>query len=60
MSKKYNLSDPLAEGMQIGNEEFDIVGLCVDPINNGYVAYVPVQSLIDATGAAGQHAGSDA
>jgi ABC-type antimicrobial peptide transport system permease subunit len=48
-----NFSDPLVEGIQIGNGTFGIVGLCVDSINNGYVAYVPVQSLINATGAAG-------
>jgi len=29
---------------------FNIVGVCVDPINNGFVAYVPIQTLEDATG----------
>jgi len=52
-NQQINLSDPLVEGMQIGSGEFDIVGLCVGSINNGYVAYVPVEGLINVTGAAG-------
>jgi ABC-type antimicrobial peptide transport system permease subunit len=36
--------------MQIGNLTFPIVGICLDPINNGYVAYVPVEKLMNATG----------
>jgi ABC-type antimicrobial peptide transport system permease subunit len=51
--RQINISDPLVEGMQVGSGEFDIVGLCVDPINNGYVAYFPVEGLINATGASG-------
>ena len=51
--KKINISDPLSEGMLIGNGKFSIVGLCVDPINNGYVAYMPMEGLISATGATG-------
>jgi ABC-type antimicrobial peptide transport system permease subunit len=51
--KGINLSDPLVEGMQVGDGKFSIVGLCVDPTNNGYIAYVPVEGLINATGTAG-------
>jgi len=45
-----NLSDPLVEGMQIGGLKFIVVGLCFDAINNGYVAYVPLDKLVNATG----------
>ncbi len=44
------LSDPLVEGMQIGSLKFNVVGVCFDSINNGYVAYVPVDKLMNATG----------
>jgi ABC-type antimicrobial peptide transport system permease subunit len=45
-----NLSDPLVQGIQIKDEKFFIVGICVDPINNGYVTYVPIDGLMKATG----------
>jgi ABC-type antimicrobial peptide transport system permease subunit len=44
-----NLSDPLVQGIQIKDEKFFIVGICVDPINNGYVTYVPIDGLMNAT-----------
>jgi ABC-type antimicrobial peptide transport system permease subunit len=47
------LADPLVESMQIGSSPFTIVGVCVDQINNGYVTYVPVETLMNATGTAG-------
>lgn len=47
---KINLSDPLVEGMQIGSLKFAVVGVCFDAINNGYVAYVPLNKLVNATG----------
>ncbi len=47
---KINLSDPLVEGMQIGSLKFSVVGVCFDAINNGYVAYVPLDKLVNATG----------
>ncbi len=31
---------------------FHIVGICVDPLNNGQIAYVPLQKLENATGLA--------
>lgn len=46
------LSDPLVEGIQIENKNFRIVGINVDPINNGLVAYVPIDRLMNATGIA--------
>ncbi len=47
---KINLSDPLLESIKIDNVTFRIVGVCIDPINNGYVTYVPINDLMNATG----------
>jgi ABC-type antimicrobial peptide transport system permease subunit len=49
-SKHVILSDPLVEGIEFRNNTFHIVGLCVDPINNGFVIYVPIQRLENITG----------
>jgi ABC-type antimicrobial peptide transport system permease subunit len=49
-SKKIDLADPLKERIQIGTSVFKIVGVCIDPINNAYVTYVPMDELINATG----------
>jgi ABC-type antimicrobial peptide transport system permease subunit len=43
------LSDPLVEGLKFQNATFHIVGVSVDPINNGFVAYVPIDKLMNAT-----------
>ena len=43
------LSNPLLEGMAFDNKTFNIVGVCVDPLNNGQVAYVPLQTLMNIT-----------
>jgi ABC-type antimicrobial peptide transport system permease subunit len=43
--KHISLSDPLVEGIEIGNSTFRIVGVCVDPIDNGNVVYVPLDGL---------------
>lgn len=43
--KKINYAQPLLEGVRLQNATFDIVGTCVDPINNGEVIYVPLQEL---------------
>ncbi len=43
-------ADPLSEGIKIENTDFRIVGVCIDPINNGYVTYVPIDKLMNATG----------
>jgi ABC-type antimicrobial peptide transport system permease subunit len=45
-----SLSDPLMEGVGFENVTFKIVGVGVDPLNNGYVTYVPIESLQNATG----------
>jgi ABC-type antimicrobial peptide transport system permease subunit len=47
--KGVNLADPLVEGLKFGNATFQIVGVSVDPINNGFVAYVPIDKLMNAT-----------
>ena len=49
-SQYINLSDPLVQGIEIKEVKFGIVGVCVDPINNGYVTYVPIDELMNATG----------
>ena len=49
-SKNVVLSDPLSEGIQFQNTSFDIVGICVDPVNNGFVTYVPLNTLENITG----------
>jgi len=43
-------ANPLVEDMTFENTTFNIVGVCVDPLNNGFVAYVPIQTLENATG----------
>jgi len=44
-SKHVVLSDPLLESIEFQNKTFQIVGVCVDPINNGLVTYVPIERL---------------
>ncbi|MCW3999446.1 MAG: ABC transporter permease [Candidatus Bathyarchaeota archaeon] len=44
-----NLSDPLVESLGFADVPFRIVGVCVDPINNGLVAYVPIDKMLNAT-----------
>ncbi len=51
-SKYVVLSDPFVEGIDIRNRTFQIVGVCVDPLNNGLVAYVPLDTLGNITGIA--------
>ena len=43
-------SDPLHEGVGINGISFKIVGVCVDPLNNGFVTYVPLDKLANVTG----------
>jgi ABC-type antimicrobial peptide transport system permease subunit len=43
-------ANPLVEDMTFENTTFNIVGVCVDPVNNGFVTYVPIQTLENATG----------
>jgi len=49
-SRYIALSDPLLESIRLQNTTFRIVGVCIDPINNGLVIYVPFQKLMNATG----------
>jgi len=45
-------SDPLIQSLRLQNAPFNIVGVCVDPINNGKVTYVSLEKLQTLTGAA--------
>ena len=45
-----SLSDPLLESIAFANDTFRIVGVCVDPTNNGFVIYVPIEKLMNQTG----------
>ena len=51
-SKKIDTADPLLESMKMANTTFKIIGVCIDPINNGNVTYVPLKTLMDTTGIA--------
>ena len=48
--KGISMADPLVEGIEFQNNTFNIVGTCVDPINNGFVTYVPIERLMNLTG----------
>ncbi len=43
-------ANPLVEDLTFENTSFNIVGVCVDPVNNGFVTYVPIQTLENASG----------
>jgi ABC-type antimicrobial peptide transport system permease subunit len=43
-------SEPLAQKMRVFERTLDVVGVCVDPINNGEVAYAPIETLENLTG----------
>jgi ABC-type antimicrobial peptide transport system, permease component len=47
-----NNADPLMESINANGMTFNVVGVCIDPINNGYVTYVPIEELMNATEAA--------
>ena len=42
-------SQPLYQSIRLQNQTFSIVGVCVDPINNGKVTYVPIEKLQNLT-----------
>jgi ABC-type antimicrobial peptide transport system permease subunit len=46
-------SDALAENLRVLNRSLTVVGVCLDPINNGNVAYVSFQALQNASGMSG-------
>jgi ABC-type antimicrobial peptide transport system permease subunit len=41
---------PLVESVRIHDEQFIVVGVCVDPIQNGRVVYAPLQKIERMTG----------
>jgi ABC-type antimicrobial peptide transport system permease subunit len=43
-------ADPLCQSVRLQNASFNIVGVCVDPINNGKVIYVSIEKLQNRTG----------
>jgi ABC-type antimicrobial peptide transport system permease subunit len=47
---KIYLSDPLVQGIRLQNGSFSIIGVCIDPINNGKVTYVSIEKLQNLTG----------
>ncbi|MGF3522973.1 MAG: FtsX-like permease family protein, partial [Candidatus Bathyarchaeia archaeon] len=47
---KVERADPLSEGVLVQDTAFDIVGVCIDPVNNGFVVYVPLERLSSLTG----------
>jgi ABC-type antimicrobial peptide transport system permease subunit len=49
-SKKIRVSDPLLQNIRIRDNSFKIIGVCIDPINNGNVTYVPLKNLQNVTG----------
>jgi len=49
-SKYVVLANPLVEDIKFQNLTFSIVGVCVDPLNNGFITYVPLDILRNATG----------
>jgi ABC-type antimicrobial peptide transport system permease subunit len=42
--------EPLSQSFRVGNARFGIVGVCLDPISNGIVVYVPLTKLENITG----------
>jgi ABC-type antimicrobial peptide transport system permease subunit len=51
-SKNIIFSDPLVQSIRFQNNSFRIMGVCVDPINNGFVTYVPIGKLETVSGIA--------
>lgn len=47
------LSEPLVQKLRVFGSDFDIVGVCIDPLNNGNVTYVKYDVLQTATGSLG-------
>ncbi len=49
-SKQTTIGDALLESARIGNTTFKISGICIDPLNNGNVTYVPLPQLKQISG----------
>ena len=47
--KSIRFSNPLVQSIILQNTSFSIVGICIDPINNGRVTYVPIEKLARIT-----------
>jgi ABC-type antimicrobial peptide transport system permease subunit len=43
-------SQPLIQSIRLLGTEFPITGVCIDPLNNGNVTYVPLKDLQNITG----------
>jgi putative ABC transport system permease protein len=43
-------SQPLNQSIRLFDRNFDVTGVCLDPINNGNVTYLPLKALQNATG----------
>ena len=43
-------SQPLVQSVRARNQQFTIVGVCVDPVNNGRVVYLPLKTVQNMTG----------
>ncbi|XHH09643.1 MAG: ABC transporter permease [Candidatus Bathyarchaeia archaeon] len=50
LNAKINYSDPLVQTVKMYNKTFDINGVCIDPINKGFITYVPIETLENLTG----------
>ena len=46
---------PLVESIRMQGKQFIVVGVCVDPIENGRVVYAPLQRMESATGIYGSN-----
>lgn len=46
-------SMPLNQSISLSDTYFDVIGVCLDPINNGNVTYVPLKTLQNITGISG-------
>jgi len=44
---------PLNQSAESFGHTFDVIGVCIDPINNGKVTYVPLQTLQNVSGVSG-------
>jgi ABC-type antimicrobial peptide transport system permease subunit len=52
-AKDILFSNPLVQSVRLQNSSFRIVGVRVDPLNNGRVIYVPVEKLQNVAGTSG-------
>ncbi len=50
LSKKIRVSDPLIQGIRIRDNSFKIIGVCLDPLNNGNITYLRLRNLQNITG----------